>query len=149
MSVRHKYVHSFLRLLFPVPTPTHFVRPCERLFLFCHCIAIFEAAWKQHKTKQLCCPDEIKKKKKKKKERIAPTSNAERCRKYSEKNKENYRKNDALCKKHSRLLLKLKGKGKYNLQKEKEKLRKRAEREKKEDIISAYTSCHAHSCINS
>ena len=28
----------------------------------------FEASWKQRKTKQLCCPDEIKKRKKKKKE---------------------------------------------------------------------------------
>ena len=62
---------------------------------------------------------------------MAPTSNAEKCRKYREKKKENYRKNDALRKKHSRLLLKLKDKGEYNLQKEKEKLRKRAEREKK------------------
>ena len=85
----------------------------------------FEAAWKQRKTKQLCCPDEIKKK----------NGANIKCRKVQEiqgnKNKENYRKNDALRKKHSGFLLKLKDKGEYNLQKEKEKLRKRAEREKK------------------
>ena len=82
-------------------------------------------------SKQNNCAVQTRTKKKEKKETMAPTSNAERCRKYREKNKENYRKNDALCKKHCRLLLKLKDKGKYNLQKEKEKLRKRAEREKK------------------
>ena len=51
--------------------------------------------------------------------RMAPTSNAQRCKKYREKKKENYKKNDALHKINYRLLMKLNDSEKYKEKKDK------------------------------
>ena len=59
--------------------------------------------------------------------RMAPTSNAQRCKKYRDKNKENYNKNDAPRKKHYRLMMKVNNSEKYKEKKVKDKLKKRAE----------------------
>ena len=69
--------------------------------------------------------------------RIASTSNAQRCKKYRDKNKENYKKNDALRKKHYRLMMKLNYSEKYKEKKEKDKLRKSGERERKKLELEA------------
>ena len=44
---------------------------------------------------------------------MAPTSNTCGCKKYRDKNKENYKKNDTLRKKHYRLMIKLNDSEKY------------------------------------
>ena len=44
---------------------------------------------------------------------MAPTANTCGCKKYRDKNKENYKKNDTLCKKHYRLMIKLNDSEKY------------------------------------
>ena len=62
---------------------------------------------------------------------MVPILNAQRCKKYRDKNKENYKKNDAFHKKHYRLMMKLNDSEKYKEKKEKDTLRKRAEREQK------------------
>ena len=62
---------------------------------------------------------------------MAPTSNAQRYKKYRDKHKENYKKNDAFHKKHYRLMMQLNDSEKYKEKKEKHKLRKRDERERK------------------
>ena len=62
---------------------------------------------------------------------MEPASNTQRCKKYTDKTKENYRKNDAFRKKRYRLMMKLNDSEKYKEKKEKDKLRKRAERKRK------------------
>ena len=69
--------------------------------------------------------------------RMAPTSNAQRCNEYRDKNKENYKKNDALRKKHYQLMMKLNDSEKYKEKKEKDKVRKRAERERQKLELQA------------
>ena len=68
---------------------------------------------------------------------MAPTSNTCGCKKYRDKNKENYKKNDTLRKKHYRLMIKLNDSEKYKGQKEKDKLRKSTEREQKKLQLEA------------
>ena len=62
---------------------------------------------------------------------MEPTSNAQKCKKYRDKTKQNYKKNGALHKKRYRLMMKLNDSEKYKEMKEKDKLRKRAERKQK------------------
>lgn len=59
------------------------------------------------------------------------TTNAERCKRYREKNKEEYRINDALRKKQKRTVLKTLDKVKYEEQKKKDRERKRLSKLKK------------------
>ena len=63
--------------------------------------------------------------------RMEPKSNTQRCKKYRDKTKENYKKNDALFKKRYRLMMKLNYREKYKEKKEKDKLEKRAETKRK------------------
>ena len=69
--------------------------------------------------------------------RMAPTSNTQRCKKYRDKNKGNYKKNDTFRKKHYRLMMKLNNSENYKEKKEKDKLRKRAQRERKKLKLEA------------
>ena len=62
---------------------------------------------------------------------MEPTSKAQRCKKYRDKTKENYKKNDALRRKRYRLIMKLNDSEMYREKKEKDKLRKRAEKKRK------------------
>ena len=68
---------------------------------------------------------------------MEPTSKAQRCKKYRDKTKENYKKNDALRKKRCRLMMKLNDSEKNKEKKEKDKLRKRAERKRKKLELEA------------
>ena len=61
---------------------------------------------------------------------IVPTLNTQRCKKRRDKKKENYKKSDALHKKHYRLMMKLNDSEKCKGKKEKDKLRKCAERKR-------------------
>ena len=62
---------------------------------------------------------------------MEPTSKAQRCKKYRDKTKENYKKNDALRKKRYRLMMKLNDSEKNKEKKKKDKLSKRTERKRK------------------
>ena len=68
---------------------------------------------------------------------MEPTSNPQRCKKYRDKTKENYKKNDVLRKKRYQLMMKLNDSEKYKEKKEKDKLRKRAERKQKKVELEA------------
>ena len=68
---------------------------------------------------------------------MEPTSNAQRCKKYRDKTKKNYKKNDALRKKRYRLMMKLNDSEKNKEEKKKDKLRKRAERKRKKLELEA------------
>ena len=58
-------------------------------------------------------------------EETTKTTNAERCKRYREKYKEEYKISDALRKKHARLVLKMQNKAKHEEQKKKDRERKR------------------------
>ena len=62
-----------------------------------------------------------------------PTTNAERCKRYRESHKEKYRENDALRKRHSRLIATL-DPVRNAARKEKERLRKKAYRQRQKHI---------------
>ena len=68
---------------------------------------------------------------------MEPTSNAQRCKNYRDKTKENHKKNDALFIKGYRLMMKLNDSEKYKENKENDKLRKRAEWKRKKLELEA------------
>ena len=68
---------------------------------------------------------------------MEPTSNDQRCKKYRDNAKENYKKNDALRRKRYRLMMELNDSEKYWEKKEKNKLKKRAEKKREKLELEA------------